>query len=101
MNVRVATVTLLAAIVITHGSSGGEAADKAVALVEKLGGSAKRDAKKAGRPVISVELRNTKATDADLKELAVFKQLVSLCLDNTQVTDTGLKELAAFKQLVV
>ena len=43
--------------------------------------------------VVSVGLRDTKVTDAGLKELAGLKNLTTLVLPNTGVTDAGLKEL--------
>ena len=76
-----------------------DAEDKAVGVVEKLGGLAVRDEKDPARPVIVVRLNLTKATDADLKELAAMKGLRELDLVEVKVTDAGLKELAALKGL--
>ena len=76
-----------------------DAEDKAVAFVEKIGGDVTRDEKAPGKPAITVNLSNTKVTDAGLKELAALKQLTTLNLGVTQVTDAGLKELAPLKQL--
>jgi internalin A len=73
--------------------------DKAVSLVEKLGGKATRDEKAPGKPVVKVNLRGTQVTDAGLKELAALKNLTTLDLNLTQVTDAGLKELATLKNL--
>ena len=73
----------------------------AVALVEKLGGTVVRDEKAPGKPVTQVWLIKTKVTDAELKELAIFKNLIGLVLIYTKVTDVGLKELATLKNLVV
>src|SRR5262245_23977591 len=76
-----------------------EAEDRAIAVIEKLGGSFVRDEKKAEQPVVMVRLADTQVTDAGLKELAALKQLEVLSLERTNVTDAGLKELAALKQL--
>jgi hypothetical protein len=46
-----------------------EAEDKAVEFVKKLGGRITRDDKAEGKPVIKVELGDTKVTDSVLKEL--------------------------------
>jgi hypothetical protein len=76
-----------------------DAEDKAVEAIKKLGGSVMRDDNAAGKPVVRVDLRGTKTTDADLKELKEFKSLRTLDLFNTKVTDAGLKELKEIKSL--
>ncbi len=53
---------------------------------------------KSADEVIKLELRDTKTTDAGLKELAFLKNLETLSLPAT-VTDTGLKELAKLENL--
>jgi hypothetical protein len=70
-----------------------DAEDKAVAFVEKLGGSVFRDSTWPDKPVIDVNLDSTKVTDADLKELANLKKLTSLSLWGTNVTEEHLKNL--------
>ena len=70
-----------------------DAEDKAVAFVEKLGGTVTRDDKAPSKPIIGVQLSNTYVTDAGLKELAPLKNLTWLSLGGTKVTDEGLKEL--------
>ena len=55
-----------------------EAEDKAVALVEKLGGKVTRDEKLPGKPVAGVALFFSAVTDAELKELAALKNLTYL-----------------------
>lgn len=73
--------------------------ESAIAFVEKLGGTVTRDETQPGRPVIDVSLRGTNATDADLKEIAPFKNLTTLDLSLAPVTGAGMKELAPFKNL--
>ena len=68
----------------------GEAEDKAVAFVKKLGGSVERDEKKAGKPVVVVNLHDLDIDETVLKELARFKQLRSLVLEGTNISDAGL-----------
>ena len=70
-----------------------EAEDKAVAFVEKLGGTVGRNVQAPGKPVLTVSLRLKPVTDAGLKELAPLKNLTWLNLRETKVTDAGLKEL--------
>src|SRR5262245_17073757 len=108
----------------TDPARADEAEDKAVAIVEKLGGQVVRDEKRPGKPVVEVRLDDlpgvtdetlralaplqnltvlyligAKVTDAGLKELAPLKSLAALSLSDTQVTDVGLKELAPLKNL--
>jgi|GEM_PF-2505728 len=100
------TVFALAVSGLCLGSAAwaDDAEDKAVAFVEKLGGTVTRelkalrkDDKALRKPVIEVQLSNTKVTDAGLKELAPLKNLTTLDLGGTNVTDAGLKELAPLK----
>ena len=70
-----------------------DAEDRAVAVVEKMGGRVTRDDKEPGKPVTAVNLSFTQVTDAELKELAPLKSLTTLYLCGTQVTDAGIKEL--------
>jgi hypothetical protein len=55
-----------------------------------LGGKEQRDGELPGQPIVDVSLRDTKATDSDLKELKCLRWLE---LVNTQITDAGLKDL--------
>jgi internalin A len=77
----------------------GDAEDRAVEAVKKLGGSIVRNTKAPGNPVTSVFLTKTKVTDAGLKELAALKRLLYLNLEKTSVTDAGLKQLTPLKEL--
>lgn len=72
---------------------------RAVALVERLGGTVTRDGGRPGSPVTAVDLFLTRAADADLKELATLRHLGRLDLGATRVTDAGVKELAGLKTL--
>jgi hypothetical protein len=49
--------------------------------------------------VVAVHLGGTRATDADLKELAGLRHLQALYLEGTAVTDAGLKRLAGLEEL--
>jgi Leucine-rich repeat (LRR) protein len=78
--------------------------DEAVAALEKLGGKIVRDDRADGKPVISVKLDGSRAGDADLRNVAVLKQLRSLDLAGTgptrmRISDQGLKELAGLERL--
>ena len=85
--------------VLSESSWSADAEAKAVAAVERLGGTVTRDEERPGKPVVEVHLGFSKATDADLKELATLKRLQVLALSYTAVTDAGLKELAALPSL--
>ena len=49
--------------------------------------------------VRSLDLSDTKITDAGLKELAKLQELRKLFLSNTKITDEGLKEMAKLQKL--
>jgi Leucine-rich repeat (LRR) protein len=73
--------------------------EKAVSAILNLGGKVTRDEKHPGRPVARIDLRGTKATDSDLKDLKALKGLQTLNLSDTMITDASLKELKALKDL--
>src|SRR5262245_34553348 len=79
----------------------GDPAAKAIAFVEKLGGTVTRDKSLLEDDVDGVDLRHVTVTDAALKELAVITNLKELDRFDTKVTDAGLKHLAALKQLQI
>lgn len=54
--------------------------------LEKLGATVTRDEKQPGKPVVAVSLFCYQMTDADLMELAAFKNLRKLSLRNTYTT---------------
>jgi hypothetical protein len=70
-----------------------EAEDKAVKAIKKLGGRITRNMNARGKPIVSVDLRETKVTDRGLKHLAGLKQLRKLYLGATKVTDNGKADL--------
>ena len=61
--------------------------------IEKLGGQVTVDAESPTRPVIAIDLAETKVADADLEQLKAFPRLETLNLDHTQITDAGLEHL--------
>jgi internalin A len=77
-----------------------DAEDKAVKIVEKLGGRVTRDDKQPGKPVVGVDFAFSRVGDADLKELTALKSLNTLLLYETAVTDEGLKALANLDNLI-
>ena len=87
---------LLGLLVLAVAGRADEAT--AVKMIEKLGGTVTRDNRIAGKPVVDVDLRGTKVTDAGLKELKEFKDLQTLNLAATKVTDAGLEELKELKR---
>src|SRR5215475_10522525 len=88
---------LLGLLVLALTDRADEAA--AVKMIEKLGGTVTRDDKRPGKPVVVVDLRGTKITDAGLKELKELKNLQEVVLFRTAITDAGLKELKELKSL--
>lgn len=92
-------VLVLALVGALAGCSAPTPEDRAEALVSKLGGSAARDSRLPGSPIVSVHLRETACTDADLKQLASLTELRSLNLSKTPVTDAGIIEVLHFKEL--
>src|SRR5262249_8739177 len=72
---------------------------QALATIARLRGRIVRDDSKPGRPVVTLSLGSTNATDAHMKEITGLLELQTLDLSGTKVTDTGLKELSGFKQL--
>jgi hypothetical protein len=71
---------------------------KAIAEIEKVGGKVIADENKG---IISVDLKQTNATDAVMENLSsfVFFHLQSLDLRTTKVTDAGLVNLKGLYQL--
>jgi hypothetical protein len=72
---------------------------RSISELEKLGARIERDQARLGKPVVTLDLKHTKVTDAGLRRLAHLTQLRQLRLINTKVTDAGLKELAHLTQL--
>ena len=71
-----------------------DAEDASAQAVQKLGGRVVRFDSNRGPQYITVDLTSSKATDADLKDLAGLKAARFLNLTRTAVTDAGLQELA-------
>jgi RNA polymerase sigma factor (sigma-70 family) len=69
------------------------------AALEKIGAGIRRDDQLPGNPVIDINLTQTQVTDADLKDLKVFKNLTGLHLGVTRVTNEGLKYLKELQAL--
>ena len=62
--------TLAAALLLVPGPSASAQGDnaeqeRAIARIEKLGGKFELDEKRPGKPLIKVDLRQTKVTDAE------------------------------------
>jgi hypothetical protein len=66
---------------------------RAIVKIEKLGGTLEVDTSSPGKPVIGINLSQTKAGDADLELLDLFPELRRLDLHQTDVTDNGLTHL--------
>jgi hypothetical protein len=79
------------------GAWGGEA--EAVATLGTLGGKLRRDPKVPGKPVVAVDLHESKVTDEGLAHLKGLTNLLELGLSGTQVSDKGLAHLKGLSNL--
>ena len=101
------TLAMLVGLLVVASNAVGEnkvvkrsdAEKKAIAAIKKLGGRVKVDDEKPGKPVISVDLRRTKVTDAGLVHLKGLTELRGLFLYYTNVTDAGLVHLKGLTEL--
>ena len=73
--------------------------DAAIAAIRKLGGYVGYDEDSPERPIISVSLMKTGATDADLEHLKGLTSIQRLWLHWTQLTDAGLEHLKGLTRL--
>ncbi len=73
--------------------------EEAIAAIKKLGGKVMIDNKRDGKPVVGVDLSDTKVTDADLALLKQLPDLQLLRLAVTGVTGDGLEHLKGLKKL--
>ncbi len=101
------TLAMLVGLLVVASNAVGEdkvvkrsdAEKKATAAIKKLGGFVFFDEKKPGKPVISVDLSETKVTDAELVHLKELTELQTLDLALTKVTDAGLVYLKGLTKL--
>lgn len=71
-----------------------------MALVAKFNGKIARDDGEAGKPIIGIDLSNSKVTDADLGHLRTTKTLQKLNLSGcADISDAGLPYLASLADL--
>ena len=75
------------------------ARDRAVAAIEKLGGTVEVDETRPGRPVVGVDLSRSAVTDADLVLLEALPDLEVLDLRLTSIGDAGVARLEGTKAL--
>jgi hypothetical protein len=73
--------------------------DAAVAAIKELGGEVTFDEQIPSRPLVGVDLRNSKTTDAGLVHLKGLTSLQILDLRKTKVTDDGLEHLKELTSL--
>jgi hypothetical protein len=73
--------------------------DRAIATIEKLGGSIRKDGRLAGTPVTLVKLTQSTVNDDQLQVLKAFPQLRVLDLRYTRVSDRGLAHLETLTAL--
>jgi hypothetical protein len=75
--------------------------DRAVAEIQKLGGTVELDRRSPGMPVIGVNLKHTRVLDASLEHLKGLTDLEKLLLQDTTVTDDGLVRVKGLTRLEV
>ena len=73
--------------------------EKSLAEIAKLSGKIVRDEKVLNKPVVGIDLEDTKVTDAGLECLMGLSNLDWLNLSGTAVTDGGLKHLEGLSKL--
>jgi hypothetical protein len=93
----VAALLLAAELVVAQETEAER--DLALAVVKRLGGSFRVDEEAPGKPIVMVDLRAGKTTDADLAQLKGLTRLQTLNLNLTKVTDAGLVHLKGMMQL--
>jgi hypothetical protein len=100
---RVMTLAFLCVLVggLTTGGRAEppNARDRAVAAIEKLGGTVEVDETRPGRPVVGVDLSRSSITDADLVLLKALPELEVLDLRLTSIGDAGVARLDGTKAL--
>ncbi len=93
-------LAMLLLIATQHQSGAQERSAAAVAAIEKLGGKVEVDREAPGKPVIVVNLSQTKITDDAIEHLKSLADLQELYLNDTGITDAGVARLAGLKRLV-
>ena len=73
--------------------------DAALTAIKELGGTVRFDEKDSDKPVIEIDLADSKATDSSLVHLSGLTNLQKLNLTETQVTDAGLVHLKGLTNL--
>jgi hypothetical protein len=73
---------------------------KAIADIEKSGGSARPLAQNDDRLDVSFQMQGASVTDKDLKPIAQLKKIAAVNLAKTSVTDAGLAQLAQHPEIV-
>jgi hypothetical protein len=86
------------------GPGGGERTRRAIAELEKLGGTIRQDEMRPAAPVVEVDFSDTAVGDVGLAHLERLSDLGNLLLSGTQVTDVGLawlRGLTGLRMLVL
>src|ERR1700687_2390248 len=74
--------------------------DKAVRLIEKVGGAVRRNEEAPGKPVTAVYTGNCSLMgDYILREMVALTEVEEIDLMHTGISDDGLKSLAGLKKL--
>jgi hypothetical protein len=99
--IRVAALLVLP-LALAFPASADEAEQKAVALIEELGGVVIRDEVADGKPIVGIDLGETGTNDGHLDAIvAALPKLRALFLPRTQVTNAGMAKVKTMKELVL
>jgi hypothetical protein len=90
---------LMIGALLMAGCRGKGPVEGAVDMVKQLGGKVEIDANLPNKPVVTVDLRDTAVTDADLERLQALPHLQILALDGTGISDAGLESLKQCSRL--
>src|SRR6516165_3603211 len=91
-NSAVLSLAVLCAVA-TAAQAGDDRAERAVAAIEKVGGTVQRDESRPGSPVDFVNFSNSRLTDSVMLHLKALPGIRELSVNNAPVTDAGIANL--------
>jgi internalin A len=97
--ISVLSILLLLHLAFLAPCRADESRDAALAAVTRLGGRVEVNVDSIAKPIIAIQLQETKTEDGDLAKLQSFRNLERLNLSKTRVTNAGLPHVARFTRL--
>ena len=76
--------------VATAATAGDDRAERAVAAIEKVGGTVQRDESRPGSPVYAVDFYNSRLTDSVMSHLRALPEIREFHVSNAPITDAGI-----------